>query len=502
MTSDAAAYLARHDARLLATPEGRRVLTKLDPKLFAIVYFGRHLKSPDTGGEITFSEFHAALCADALRWTVPNARPKQSRTAYVAPRASGKSTWLFLIVPIWMAAHGHTKFAACFADSASQAETHLQTLRGEFTSNQLLRKDFPELCRPARRAGAGSKLADNRMMIQQENGFTCTARGIDSSVLGMKVGDQRPTFILLDDAESGESMYSEGQAEKRLTTIVDDVLPLNEFAHVAWSGTVTMPESLTHQLTKTVTHPHDEVPQWILDENFRCRYFPAILANDDGTERSLWPEKWPVAWLQGERHKRSFRKNFQNDPLGIDGEYWTVDDITYGDLEAATRTCLWIDPAVTTKRTSDQTGLAVVSWSPSEKRCCVRYVEGVRLSGEALRAKVLRILERFPEIKRIFIEGNQGADAWLSVFHDVPCRIEIRHTGESKEIRAARTLTHYQSSPPRVVHSGRFFEAEGQLVAFPRGGHDDQMDAIMGGVGVFLDRRAVTRASIRVESYL
>src|SRR5205823_11675770 len=101
--------------------------------------------------------------------------------------------------------------------------------------------------------------------------------------------------------------------------------------------------------------------QWVRDEGVDVHYYPPYLAQDDGTELSVWPERWPKGFLDERRHTRSFAKNFVNLPVPTDGEYWTEADVTYGDHSpgAPTTAVLAVDGAVTTKRTSDYTGLAV-----------------------------------------------------------------------------------------------------------------------------------------------
>ena len=119
-------YLEQLDPRLLADDEGRRLLTRLDVVLFALTYLPRHLKGPETGDRITFSEFHIALAEYARDLVKPiGGVPAERRDAWVAPRGVGKSTWLFLIVPLWLAAHGHRHFIAAFANAATQAEVQL-----------------------------------------------------------------------------------------------------------------------------------------------------------------------------------------------------------------------------------------------------------------------------------------------------------------------------------------------------------------------------------------
>ncbi|MBK6874000.1 MAG: hypothetical protein IPG94_22270 [Kineosporiaceae bacterium] len=287
----AEAYLARvvppELEPLLHTSEGRRALTQDEPLLFALLYLTRHLKSPDTGGQITLSQVHLDWCRQAQWMTRPSA-PAEQRDAYIAPRSMGKSTWWFLALPMWAAAHGHSSFVAAMSDSAAQAETHLSTFKHELDTNELLRADYPELCRALSRP-RGSTVADNRAMLITAAGFVFAARGIDSSNLGLKVGDKRPDLIILDDVEPDESSYSAAQALKRLGTIRDAVLPLSVYARVVLVGTVTMPGSIVHQLVKAARGEPD-LPAWIAEEGFRAHYYAPITEAGE----SVWPEKWPL----------------------------------------------------------------------------------------------------------------------------------------------------------------------------------------------------------------
>lgn len=496
---DLGAYLLGFNADALErSADYRRAVSRVDPLAFSMIYLPHHLRGDETGNQITLSEFHLDLIEQAKSWILSSQAPGQHRDAYVAPRGSGKSTWLFLILPLWAAAHGHRKFVAAFADSASQAEMHLATFKRELDTNLLLRNDFPELCSPARRP-AGMVAADRAGMLVTKAGFTFAARGIDAASLGMKVGEKRPDLLILDDIEPDESSYSAYQKEKRERTLVDAILPLNIFARVVISGTVTMPGSLIHDLVKTRTQPGEEPAEWVKSENFTCHYYPAILDNEDGTERSIWPEKWPLPWLEERRYTRAFRKNMQNDPMAVDGDYWVEEDFTYGMPSPLTHQLLSIDPAVTSKKKSDFTALAVIGFCKPRRECVVRWARAVKLQpGEQLRALVLRTLESFSDVAGVVVETNQGGDAWRSILHGLPVPVRTVHQHEPKEVRAARLLNHYQRR--RVVHEHKLPALEQQCVAFPKGPNDDLIDCVGQGVEAFLGKKP--QLGVSSQSYV
>jgi len=485
-------YLNGLDERLLESSEGRRILTRLDPLAFALLYLPHHLKGKQTGEQITFADCHLDWARRARQWVRPVTEPRSARDVFISPRESAKSTWWFLIIPMWAAAHGFIHFVAAFSDSASQAETHLSTFKAELDGNLLLREDFPDLTTPATRP-RGSVVADRQSQIQMANGFTFAARGIDSGNLGLKVGRQRPDALICDDIESGEANYSVHQAKKRLSTLQNVILPLSEFARVVVVGTTTMAGGLIHQCVKSVT-TKEEPAAWIKEDKFRVHYYEPII-NTEGGERSIWPAKWPMSYMVQVRSTRSFKLNFLNQPSSANSDYWTEDDFTYGRFPVA-RTYLSVDGAVTTKKKSDFTGLAVVGCAPARPardgqrpmpaRCLVEHAEAVKLRGRELRERVLQLLDSFPEIGAILVEANQGGDLWHEVFNDLPVRVITFSNSEAKEVRAARVLNLYQLLPARVVHAEPLPALEEQMCAFPNGLNDDLVDAVGNPVLRFL----------------
>jgi hypothetical protein len=327
-------------------------------------------------------------------------------------------------------------------------------------------------------------------MLHTSSGFSFAARGIDTEVLGLvDPENRRPDMLLLDDIEGEEGAgYSAYQAKKRLTTLVDGILPMNDRAHVRLVGTVNLPGGILDRLTKSVTES-GEPDRWITEEQFKVTYFPPLVRLDDGSQRSLWPGRWSTEYLESISATRAFAKTFANKPVPEDTEYWSPTDFTYGPLPAV-RQLLSIDGAVTTKKSSDFTGLSVVGWVPAAgldpARCVVRHAERVKLQGAALRERVFQLLDSFPEVGAVLVETNQGGDMWREILHGLPVRLLTVHNSEPKLVRAGRLLNLYQMVPPRVVHEKRLLDLEDEMVAFPKGLNDDLVDSVGNGVLRFL----------------
>lgn len=457
----------------------RHQLTADDPALFAWYYFRDHLKADD--GTVSLSEFHTDIIDQAKGWKTRSVDPAADRDFYAAPRGAGKSTWFFLILPMWAAAHGYRKFAAAFADSATQAVGHLTTFKMELDSNDKLRADYPELCAPFIRE-RGSSVADRQNQYIAKNGFVFFARGIDSSTLGLKVGEKRPDLIILDDVEPEEASYSTALAEKRLKTINEGILPMSITARVVFVGTVTMHGSITHQLVRHAEDPKD----WIEDGNWRVHHYKPIVYDEQGNEHSQWPQKWPLEYLHSIRHTRDYAKNYENKPRPTDGTWWTENDLAVWSGESKDaggevvklRTQMAIDSAVTSKKKSDFSGFAVGT-KLSDGRWLIEHASGRRLAhGEPMRAYAKTLVERYPAISEVVVEANQGGDLHHEALRGIGPKIRTTHTSKPKQVRLAWLLQLCQTG--KVVFAGgeATREFEEQALAYPNVTNDDVLDAV------------------------
>lgn len=472
-------YLAPYDRRLLSVTEGRRAVAAQSPLLFSLLYLRPHLRDEETG-EITISTTHEKWSDIACRLKVPTGL-REFRNALAAPRSMGKSTWWFLFIPMWAGACGYRKFVAAFADAKDQAVGHLATFKAELDNNELLRYDFPEFTTPARRA-TGVLEADRVDLYIAKSRFAFAARGADSKLLGLKIGHTRPDMLILDDVEGDESTYSVEKSVKRLRTIQDAILPLNERAAVVLTGTVTMADSIVHQTVKAATSK--EPAKWIAEEKFSCHHHRPIEVKDDGTEVSIWPEKWPLDYLQSIRHTRSYAKNFDNQPMAADGNYWVPELLRYGKLDVTNIRLLSIDPHVKRGKATDFTGMSVVRYSTPYDMFDIRWSLQTKARGKELQKLALQVVEKY-DITAILIETNQGGDMWTDEDHvfdpkAFPCKILTVHQKESKEIRASRAVAEYECD--RVLMAKNMDDLVTQMLAFPNVRHDDLVDSVSSAI--------------------
>lgn len=511
------------DPRLLADPEGRRLITKHDPLMFAAVYLPHKLFDPayESISDVTLNDFHIDVIEYAKSWTRRLDIKHKQHDCFIAPRMTGKSTWINHILPIWAGAHYHKRYLLAFSDSDTQAQRWLGNFKAELASNELLQEDFPEFC--ATRKLGGRDYLDNRNVTMRGNDFLFQVAGADSNVLGANINGQRPEVLLFDDIEPTESNYSTLEATKRLNTVLSAHFYLNIAAIKVFIGTTTMPDSIIDQIRKVGEaesnyrreHEHfdpegfrnslDPKYRWVVDNQIRTHYWPAIVQvqaienvpEGEGIwEKSLWPERWSLEYLNAQRHTREFAMNMMNRPISLDGGYWSEDDIEIDEPDSYGNTLVSVDPAVTTKRTSDYTGIAVISRG-NDGLLYIRHAEQVKLTSDDLKEHISNIIGEY-NARVLYIETNQGGDLWRQVFSGVPAKFRSVRQQEKKEVRAAQAHDIYRKG--RVRHTKHFPSLEEQMLAFPRVPHDDVLDAVVSGVLYF--NKSTGRPVVREYNYL
>ena len=472
------------------SPEYRRMITASDCLLFALTYLPHHLRSAETGGRLSLCPFHVDTAARALQWARddlgPDAAPHE---AEIAPRGCGKTSWAFLIRPLWALAHGHKSFVQVITSTGGKAAQHLSTLKRELLTNARLRQDYPELCTPGRLGGRSD--TDTKAQYVAQSGVTIAAGGIGSALLGAKHGNVRPDALIVDDIEQDEGHYSAGTKASHLDTLQQAVFDMNPDAAVLLAGTTTAYGSLMHELVRSATG--GDTADWIAERRVRAYYYPAILRDKAGVESALWPQRWSIEWLQAQRKFRWFWANYMNMPLSADGGFWVPADLRYGDGRDVAWRGLWLDPAVTSGPRADYTGVAVVGRN-HRRDAVVEHSQQIRVAPAGMRSVMLGLLgvPVDPPITDVFVEVVQGGEAIPEVLKPLPPGVKLhsfRPQG-GKPARFGRVHDLWRRGWVELVGSHPVLVD--QALQFPNGRNDDCLDAVCAGIEHVLKGRPVT----------
>jgi phage terminase large subunit-like protein len=476
-------YMEVLGSKDLRLKSNRVALCRANPILFSLLYFPHRMVTvgDDDKSRVELTSLHVAMGRKAARWSKSKLSPGEIRDAWIAPRDSAKSTWNLGFNTPWALAYEHLRFIAWFGNSGKGSiRKHFDNLIRQFDTNEMLRYDFPELCTPTlRRAGEWTS----------QSGAILVSRGLDESNLGININDRRPDGLFIDDPEKDEGNHSVRMKEKRLMTFRQAILGMNLRAVVQWMGTTTAYDCLAHDLVRAAPEVNESVAEWVSDLGMQPHYFPVIMVDPNtGLERSLWESRWPLEWCYENRGRHDFELNYMNRPPAIEGAgaYWRPEHFQYGLPDGARieRTILWIDPAVTKGPRSDYTGVCLAALT-TDGDVVVLIAGQAKVDPDELAANVRQAKKRYPGLRQVYVEKNQGGMFVARALADIPgLEIHQPYTGKDKETVWGEALVHYQHG--RVYHAHQFRVPEDQMMRGPHKGHDDAGDAVSHAVDVLL----------------
>jgi len=266
-------------------PEVRKRKAMEDDFYFARTYLKHVFESP------TQAEFHKEMAEDMELREVP--------VLLTASRDHAKSTIAFMKMLKWII-YGQDPFIVYVMDSKDLAEAYTQRVLVELQENPRIIQDFGRLV-PAT-AARGNFETLYREQDPLGNPIECSksrviAWGDGMSMRGLISGGTRPSTIICEDLQDRQKAESEQQTKKTINLIKGDYLPALRAKNWRFIviGNIICANSLIDQGLKTFKG-------WIKKK------FPAIVYDEAGNARAVWPEQWSLERLEkrkqeiGEHH--------------------------------------------------------------------------------------------------------------------------------------------------------------------------------------------------------
>jgi hypothetical protein len=402
-----------------------------------------------------------------------------------------------LVFPLWAICTRRKRFIVILSSSSAIAEGFLASIARELEENALLRRDFGELV-------GREKWTDRDILTS--TGIRVSARGVDSSLRGMRSFESRPDLIICDDLEDEETVLNPQNREKLKNWFFGSVLNLlGPAGDVFVIGTVLHHDSLLSLLLKA----------------WRGSRYQALSPEGE----ALWPDYYDRERLlrikEGDGQKEgigtlAFECEYQNNPISPEEQLFRPEWIRYyqpeelrGELLVVTA----IDPSLG-KGTGDYSALVTVGQQGG--RIFVLEAELARRSPRETIESAVRNFrrwsanppnchsERSEESKSETLHSAQGdglsnpgitphflclaieTNTFQVVLKDM-LEEASRKQGLFIPIRAVKNFSDKVariSSLSPLVESGSILFGQGQkalidqLIQFPRGAHDDGPDAL------------------------
>lgn len=392
------------------------------------------------------------------------------RIGVIAPRGHAKSTTVDMTYPLWAGCFEQEEFIVIISDTYTQAAEFINALKDEFEHNPKIRWLFGDM--------KGDDWQDGEFVLS--NGIKYAAKGSGMKIRGIRHRHTRPTLMIFDDIENDENIKSAEQRQKLYHWFTKAAIPaLARGGRAVVIGTILHFDSLVNKVMKQ----QDVFKSW------ETRAFYAITTDEDGTERALWPEHRSLEKLRAMRDDPSdqefigsisFAQEYQHKPFSEEDAIIKPDWIKecepsqVPDKHARLARVLTIDPAASERQTADFTAMIVADLY-TDGNVYIRAIRNQRTSP-SVTADTVRELDEIYKPQVIGIEKGALGLVFRDLLEGLPViglepdKDKVRRLlAVSRFFEAGRVYT------VKNIQNGQAFRE--QLIEFPKGTHDDMVDA-------------------------
>lgn len=392
------------------------------------------------------------------------------RIGAIAPRGHAKSTTVDMTYPLWAGCFEQEEFIVIISDTYTQAAEFINALKDEFEHNPKIKWLFGDM--------KGDDWQDGEFVLS--NGIKYAAKGSGMKIRGIRHRHTRPTLMIFDDIENDENIKSAEQRQKLYHWFTKAAIPaLARGGRAVVIGTILHFDSLVNKVMKQ----QDVFKSW------QTRVFYAITTEEDGTERALWPEHRSLEKLRAMRDDPgdqdfigsiTFAQEYQHKPFSEEDAIIQPDWIKecepsqVPDKHTRLARVLTIDPAASERQTADFTAMIVADLY-TDGNVYIRAIRNQRTSP-SVTADTVRELDEIYKPQVIGIEKGALGLVFRDLLEGLPViglepdKDKVRRLlAVSRFFEAGRVYT------VKNIQNGQAFRE--QLIEFPKGTHDDMVDA-------------------------
>jgi len=420
--------------------------------------------------------------------------------ALVLPRDHAKSTLAATAVlhRFLFATKDSPEFIAWVGEAQDQAIDNLNWIMTHIYENPAIHYYFGDL--------QGDKWTKSEFTLN--NGCRMIAKGTSQRLRGKKQLSTRYTGIILDDFESElNTKTPEGrlQIKNWVTAAIYPAIDFDKNGFLWCNGTIVHYDSFLNGLVRE----HINAEKSGEDFSWEVLTYKAIL--DDGT--SLWPSRWPLKKLEARKQfyidsgtPAKFYQEYMNQAKSPEDQIFSEEDINEGyykgnarfdeqadswyiqlddDTKKYINIYIGVDPASTINTYSDFSVIMVIGVTSDFDYYVLEYWRKRVLPMECA-DEIFRIFERYSPVRRVNIETI----AYQEMLRDYVYKrskkeglfipgIErgIKNYGNKKKKDRLFEGLQPMFKQGAVHLKKNHHEFIGELLDFPKGSHDDCIDA-------------------------
>ena len=418
----------------------------------------------------------------------------------VLPRDHAKSTLAATAVlhRFLFATKDNPEFIAWIGEAQDQATDNLAWIQNHIYSNPAVHYYFGDL--------QGDKWT--KAEFTTTNGCRMIAKGTSQRLRGKKQYSTRYTGIILDDFESElntKTPESRQQIKDWVTAAVYPAIDFDKNGFLWCNGTIVHYDSFLNGLVKN----HQQAEKSGEEYSWKIVTYKAIL--EDGSP--LWPSRWPLKKLEERKQfyidsgtPAKFYQEYMNQAKSPEDQIFSEDDITDGFYSGNVRfddeadswyikfedgsieyvnIYMGVDPASTLSVRNDYSVIMVIGVTAEYDYYVIEYWRKRVLPMECA-DQIFKIAERYKPIKRINIETISYQEMLRDYVYKRSKKegkflpgIEQGIKGYGNQKKKDRLFEGLQPMfKAGAVHLKKnMHEFIGELLDFPKGSHDDTIDA-------------------------
>jgi len=454
----------------------------------------------------------------------------KKRVLIIAPPGHAKSTYVSLIFPAWWMGKNPDKAAIMVSNTATQSSKFTSSIRETIESHKVFKRVFPEICPDVARGWTREELFLGNRENKSRPDPNLFATGMTGPVLG-----RRAELIIVDDPTSQQDAQSETVMEQQKLwfkqTLMSRLKPGGRCVVILtrWHDK-DLASMLVNEMDFEVVHmvaigddeggsyvdylppgkqpEGDEIDPRLIDiqdeltmEGFTTKIAKSHTAGTRKCVRKyLYADKRKALWttehnleallrIKQDYGTVQFNLIYQGDPTGLQGDIFKRDWFCYygpeEDRKKVPKTAHWfqsVDVAVSQKKTADYTVMATIALD-NEGNFFIHDIWRDRIEAPDQPKMIQKEYRKYPKVMWVLIEVVAYQ---LSLFQNVirggiPAR---PYRPEKNKVMRGRSGAAFFEA--RKVFFRRDAEtnarwlgiAEDEFTSFPRGEHDDIVDAV------------------------
>ena len=410
------------------------------------------------------------------------------RVLIAAPRGTAKSTVTTLIYPLWKVAFKPSDedlFIVIISESQAQSINFLSRIKYHLTHSDKFKEIFGDFG-----PTTAKRWTNNDIVLA--NGARIIAVGTGQRVRGFIEGDTRPNLIIVDDFESELNAFTMEARAKNRKWITEAVIPsLSDDGKIAMIGTVISEDCFLY---------------WAKDSPAWKVLWYSIWDED---EKSIWPERFPKSRIMEIKREfesvgnlNGFYQEYMNiaqspdnapfkpewmqlhhyDFERINGQNCLVREVGDERKVKPVEVYAGVDPASSLSATADFFVIATIAVDSDNNKYVVDLFRD-RISPAEQPGKIIELYKKFRP-KRMNIETTGYQEALRTAVRELMLEDNLYIPGLERGVKPrTRKSERLLSLVPMFAKKSFYWRPEDlvgqqEFLSYPRGKHDDVMDAI------------------------